>query len=136
MSKSKNKKAFTQYAYLSEKDTQQELSGIEAQPESEDGSDGLEAVSDVVTDSAASQEDLMDQETESVVSKDELARAVAEAEQRGYMRGRNEAMSHPMRRNGIWEQPHREEDVSPVNDGVDDTDDLVLLRRIRPSIWD
>ena len=71
------------------------------------------------------------------VSREEMARAVAEAEQRGYMRGRNEAMSQPMCRNGIWEQPHRQEEMMPASEGVDDADDdLVLLRRIRPSIWD
>ncbi|MBP3889944.1 MAG: hypothetical protein J6D01_01910, partial [Muribaculaceae bacterium] len=71
------------------------------------------------------------------VSLEEMARAVAEAEQRGYMRGRNEAMSQPMRRNGIWEQPHRQEEMEPVSEGADDADDdLVLLRQIRPSIWD
>ncbi len=71
------------------------------------------------------------------VSREEMERAVAEAEQRGYMRGRNEAMSQPMRRNGIWEQPHRQEEMMPVSEGGDDADDdLVLLRQIRPSIWD
>lgn len=70
------------------------------------------------------------------VSSEELARAVEEAEKRGYMRGRNEALGQAARRrSGIWEQPHREDalDESPEADA---DDDLVILRRIRPSIWD
>lgn len=71
------------------------------------------------------------------ITPDALARAVAEAEQRGYLRGRNESISQSMRRNGIWEQPHHSEDTpQPAPSSADGDDDPVLLRRIRPSIWD
>lgn len=71
------------------------------------------------------------------ITPEDLARAVAEAEQRGYLRGRNESISQSMRRNGIWEQPHHSEDTpQPAPSSADGDDDLVLLRRIRPSIWD
>ena len=71
------------------------------------------------------------------ISSEDLARAVAEAEQRGYLRGRNESISQSMRRNGIWEQPRHSEDTpQPAPSSADGDDDPVLLRRIRPSIWD
>lgn len=103
--------------------------GVEPQPDSVTGDD--------VSVSSDIGEENLENETETMVSRDELARAVAEAEQRGYQRGRSEAMSHQMRRNGIWEQPRRE-DPLPVSGSDEDADggDLVLLRRIRPSIWD
>lgn len=75
--------------------------------------------------------------TPEAITPDDLARAVAEAEQRGYLRGRNESISQSMRRNGIWEQPHHSEDATqPAPSSADGDDDPVLLRRIRPSIWD
>lgn len=75
--------------------------------------------------------------TPEAITPDDLARAVAEAEQRGYLRGRNESISQSMRRNGIWEQPHHSEDApQPAPSSADGDDDPVLLRRIRPSIWD
>lgn len=123
MSKSR-KNQFTRQAYPSEED---KVNAAEADKpaEREDALREAPANEEVAPESAES------------VSREELERAVAEAEQRGYRRGRNEMLSQPMRRNGIWEQPHRQDDAFDVAAESDDADDdLVLLRRIRPSIWD
>lgn len=136
MSKSR-KNQFTRQAYPSEED---KVNAAEAAEDVKDKDSGAEA------DKPAEQEDALNEvpadgdvalESAESVSREELERAVAEAEQRGYRRGRNEMLSQPMRRNGIWEQPHRQDDAPAVAaEGDDADDDLVLLRRIRPSIWD
>ena len=146
MAKSKGKH-FTREAYPSEEELK--LKQHEEASETKEAADGVDGGGagpqpDSVTDeedvSASSDigEENPGNETETMVSRAELARAVAEAEQRGYQRGRSEAMSHQMRRNGIWEQPRREDPLpaSGTDEDADGGDDLVLLRRIRPSIWD
>lgn len=145
MAKSKGKQ-FTREAYPSEEELKLKQHEEASEPkEAADGVDGGGAgpQPDSVTDEGVSVssdigEENPENETEPMVSRDELARAVAEAEQRGYQHGRSEAMSHQMRRNGIWEQPRREDPLpaSGTDEDADGGDDLVLLRRIRPSIWD
>lgn len=144
MAKSKGKH-FTREAYPSKEELK--LKQYEEASETKDADVGVDGGGagpqpDSVTDEGVSVssdigEENPENETETMVSRAELARAVAEAEQRGYQRGRSEAMSHQMRRNGIWEQPRRE-DPLPASGSDEDADggDLVLLRRIRPSIWD
>ncbi len=134
MSKSR-KNQFTQAAYPSEAEVSEEAKDTNDLSDLKEDETPVEA--DMPRHVPTEGEVAVSAAAGDCVSREEMARAVAEAEQRGYMRGRNEAMSQPMRRNGIWEQPHRQEEMEPVSEGADDADDdLVLLRQIRPSIWD
>lgn len=54
--------------------------------------------------------------------------AIAEAEQRGYLKARNELASKEMARPGIWQMPQSE---APT-----EGDELAFLSRVRPSVWD
>lgn len=67
------------------------------------------------------------------ITEEELARAVEEAEQRGYLRGRNEAVSLAMQGDRLWEQPHAPEE--PPTLGATESD-AAFLRHIRPNVWD
>lgn len=137
MSKSK-KNQFTQAAYPSEAEVSERAKDIKDTKDLKDAEeiqgDAAPGEADMPQHVPTEGEVAVSAAAGDCVSREEMERAVAEAEQRGYMRGRNETMSQPMRRNGIWEQPHRQEEMVPVSEGADD--DLVLLRQIRPSIWD
>lgn len=67
------------------------------------------------------------------ITPEDMARAVSEAEQRGYLRGRNEAVSLAMAGPAMWEEP-RGESKSTEDEGSDS--DSLFLRHIRPSVWD
>ena len=68
--------------------------------------------------------------TEAIETKPDLEALIAEAEQRGYLRGRNESIEQLMQTPSGFE--------SPI--GVKTTDDTngepLILSNIRPSIWD
>lgn len=65
---------------------------------------------------------------ESLKSVEPDATAIAEAEQRGYLKARNELATKEMARMGIWQTPQSAVD----NPG----DDAAFLSRVRPSVWD
>ena len=54
---------------------------------------------------------------------------IAEAEQRGYLKARNELLSEKMQQPGLWQMPA----AGDTNAGEPELD---LLNYIRPSIWD
>ncbi len=69
----------------------------------------------------AEQTDLPDMET-----------MLAEAEERGYMRGRNESIAELMKKPGMMERmPARS-----VEEMTDNVDEVMILSRQRVSIWD
>lgn len=61
----------------------------------------------------------------------DLASRLAEAEQRGYLRGRNEAVHLAMERPAMWQVAGSDLHAEPPTES-----DAAFLRHIRPSIWD
>lgn len=55
---------------------------------------------------------------------------VAEAEQRGYLRGRNEVLEEQMEARGLWEMARRDDD-----DDDDARSEVEILRSITPDVW-
>lgn len=62
-------------------------------------------------------------------SQDSLDTLLAEAEQRGYLRGRNESIHE------LMTSPHGGGDTS-ASQPVADEAEILILNNIRPSIWD
>lgn len=56
---------------------------------------------------------------------------VAEAEQRGYMRGRNEALAERMNEPGLWQLATTGDDFA-----VPASEEVTILNGIRPGVWD
>lgn len=71
-------------------------------------------------------------EGDSRFESEEVRAMLAEAEQRGYMRGRNESIEQLMRQPGMMEP------LAVAEEGATIPDDNPpqVLSRIRPSIWD
>ncbi len=67
-------------------------------------------------------------EPRGVLTPEELDCLVSEAEERGYLRGRNEAVETLMNRPG-----HRKPAESEDDDGEDA---VMILREMRRSVWD
>lgn len=85
-----------------------------------------EAVTEAVAEEPAAT--ATEDEPTAVLTPEELDRLVSEAEERGYLRGRNEAVETLMNRPG-----HRK----PAETEDDDGDDAVMiLREMRRSVWD
>lgn len=67
-----------------------------------------------------------------MVAKDEVNRLVAEAEARGYLRGKNENAAMSMSTPRLWENPCRtamdQESLPDPSNG--------FLSKIRPGVWD
>ena len=66
---------------------------------------------------------------ESVPDVPDIERLVAEAEERGYKRGRNERIAE------LMENPSAA-DVSLPDDAPAEEPEILILNNIRPSIWD
>lgn len=62
-------------------------------------------------------------------SADELAAMLAEAEQRGYLRGRNEQIELAMRAPSLWH-----ESAPPCDDAAEELQPAILAN-LRPSVW-
>ena len=67
-------------------------------------------------------------EPEAVLPPNDIDRMVNEAEARGYLRGRNEAVEALMNR------PARQKPTDPDDDDGDDP--VMILREMRRSVWD
>ncbi len=100
---------------------------------------GAEAVEEPAAVEVAPQCDPPDQPTEvaeeapEVYDEERVRTLVAEAEQRGYLRGRNEKIEMELSRRGLFEQPDgREEAVG----NADPRNPCDMLSYIRPSVWD
>lgn len=65
-----------------------------------------------------------------VQAPDDIAAKLAEAEQRGYLRGRNEAVKLAMDSPALWQVAGSEISPTPSDS------DTAFLRHIRPSVWD
>lgn len=67
-----------------------------------------------------------------------VARLVAEAEQRGYMRGLNERMTELIDRPGLYEDLARRAAGTAGDSSVEDKDPLTsgFLSTVRASVWD
>lgn len=57
-----------------------------------------------------------------------LQQLISEAEERGYIRGRNEQIEKQMQSSGLWQDP------SAASPPADET--FPILSAPRPSIWD
>ena len=67
-----------------------------------------------------------------MVARDEVNRLVAEAEARGYLRGRNETAAESMHTPQLWENPRRtvmEQECEPDPASG-------FLSKLRPGVWD
>lgn len=64
------------------------------------------------------------------LSAEEVAAMVAEAEQRGYLRGCNERIDTLMERPAMWQQP------APPAAPADDDTEIMILNHLRRSVWD
>lgn len=67
-----------------------------------------------------------------VVERREVNRLVAEAEARGYLRGRNELAEVSMNTPGLWENPRR----TAMDRETDPDPAYGFLSKIRPGVWD
>lgn len=67
-----------------------------------------------------------------VVERQEVNRLVAEAEARGYLRGRNELAEISMNSPGLWENPRR----TAMDRETDPDPACGFLSKIRPGVWD
>lgn len=67
-----------------------------------------------------------------VVERQEVNRLVAEAEARGYLRGRNELAEISMNSPGLWENPRR----TAMDRETDPDPAYGFLSKIRPGVWD
>lgn len=63
------------------------------------------------------------------LTAEEVAAMVAEAEQRGYLRGCNERIDTLMERPAMWQQP-----AAPAP--ADDDTEIMILNHLRRSVWD
>ncbi len=66
------------------------------------------------------------------VPQAEVNRLVAEAEARGYLRGRNESAAESLDTPWLWENPRRTEMERECASGLADE----FLARLRPGVWD
>lgn len=66
----------------------------------------------------------------SVMSMADIEALIAEAEQRGYLRGRNENIESLMQAPGIYERP-RDKPAAHA----DQTSEVLILNNIRRSVW-
>lgn len=68
---------------------------------------------------------------------DGLAALLAEAEQRGYLRARNEIAAAAMRKPRLWENSRRAEtEPEPAAAAAEPSLASDFLTRIRPNVWD
>jgi len=81
---------------------------------------------------AAVSENTGTQEQSPGVPQAEVNRLVAEAEARGYLRGRNESVAESLDTPRLWENPRRTEMERECASGLADE----FLARLRPGVWD
>lgn len=60
---------------------------------------------------------------------------LAEAERRGYLRGRNEALAERLAEPGLWEMADDADFFEP-DDSAEPHGEVEILRNIRPNVWD
>lgn len=70
---------------------------------------------------------------QTVYTEERVATLVAEAEQRGYLRGRNEKIEMELSARGLFEQP---DDTATAAHAADPRNPCDMLSYIRPSVWD
>ncbi|MBQ7041871.1 MAG: hypothetical protein IJN66_04095 [Muribaculaceae bacterium] len=70
-------------------------------------------------------------QTEVPTQQPDIATLIAEAEERGYLRGRNEKIAMEMRSPSLWETM-REPDDKPEHEKPQP----LILNHLRPSVWD
>ncbi len=68
------------------------------------------------------------------IDETEVARLVAEAEERGYLRGRNEAIAERMEQPALWENTAGQ--PSTADDDRDADYASLFLSELRPGVWD
>ena len=68
------------------------------------------------------------EEPEPILTHEEMKRLVNEAEERGYLRGRNEAVDV------LMERPDHE--AARMPEIQDEEDPVMILRQMRRSVWD
>lgn len=83
---------------------------------------------------AENQPEENDKDEASSMSREEIATLIAEAEQRGYLRGRNEAVSLAMNETSVWSMAGS--DSGGKRQQSSSESDTAFLRHIRPSVWD
>ena len=70
-------------------------------------------------------------ETEETTPLPDIASLLAEAEERGYLRGRNEKIAMEMRSPSLWETMREPEHKSDR-----EKPQPLILNHLRPSVWD
>lgn len=76
-----------------------------------------------------------DSESEEVVyTAEQIGEMMAEAEERGYIRGRNERITALMMRPGLLENPLRPRESATRQSGSDLAE--AFLSSLRPNVWD
>lgn len=71
------------------------------------------------------------EEVEETTPLPDIATLVAEAEERGYLRGRNEKIAMEMRSPSLWETMREPEHKSDR-----EKPQPLILNHLRPSVWD
>ena len=71
------------------------------------------------------------EETEETTPLPDIASLLAEAEERGYLRGRNEKIAMEMRSPSLWETMRKPEHMPDR-----EKPQPLILNHLRPSVWD
>ena len=71
------------------------------------------------------------EEVEETTPLPDIATLVAEAEERGYLRGRNEKIAMEMRSPSLWETMREPEHMPDY-----EKPQPLILNHLRPSVWD
>lgn len=86
---------------------------------------------EIIEESETIPETLPTDEVEETTPQPDIATLIAEAEERGYLRGRNEKIAMEMRSPALWETM-REPDNKPDHEKPQP----LILNHLRPSVWD
>jgi|GEM_PF-1577926 hypothetical protein len=93
---------------------------------------GEEIVNDAEPATSVSEPPTENETGASGVPQEEVDRLVAEAEARGYARGRNEVLAAGMHTSQLWENSCR----TAMEEAQKPDPAMNFLSKIRPSIWD
>lgn len=76
-------------------------------------------------------------EAPSTPTAEEIAALIAEAEERGYLRGRNEMIEQMMQEPPLFSNPARHKGYAPTASSASEPDPARdFLAHIRPQVWD
>ena len=89
------------------------------------------SIVEITDESKTTTESELSEQPEEHTPLPDIASLIAEAEERGYLRGRNEQIAMEMRSPSLWETKREpSETLEP------DKPQPLILNHLRPSVWD